>query len=184
MVSHSRENYWLDNVLISYLGSWRLLEDESSGTNGVDRPFSQMRDGYTPSDYSDKPYPWYFPRNQADRGRTVFKNGCLSYLTWHINETYHRQHIFSLKKKCISHWSVKIRTELGAIELQKRKVWKISAGPCKVENPDVFSICTYSFWPQVTLDSLDSVLSCLESKITPKTPKNREPLFWKTYSEK
>ena len=99
MVSHSRENYWLDNVLISYLGSWRLLEDESSGTNGVDRPFSQMRDGYTPSDYSDKPYPWYFPRNQADRGRTVFKNGCLSYLTWHINETYHRQHIFSLKKK-------------------------------------------------------------------------------------
>ena len=99
MVSHSRENYWLDNVLISYLGSWRLLEDESSGTNGVDRPFSQMRDGYTPPDYSDKPYPWYFPRNQADRGRTVFKNGCLSYLTWHINETYHRQHIFSLKKK-------------------------------------------------------------------------------------
>ena len=98
MVSHSRENYWLDNVLISYLGSWRLLEDESSGTNGVDRPFSQMRDGYTPPDYSDKPYPWYFPRNQADRGRTVFKNGCLSYLTWHINETYHRQHIFSLKK--------------------------------------------------------------------------------------
>ena len=77
-----------------------------------------------------------------------------------------------------THWIDKPWKDFGAIELQKWKVSKISAGPPKVGYLDLSSLCTYSFWPQLLRDSLDLVLCGVDSEIFAKNFEKSGTIFW------